>query len=75
MSDENTDLGHLWAVHSSKANRPIIRGWAKSEAEAIALQKKMQQNDRVPDDEYWVTQLTPSQIDSLKESGFIPKDA
>jgi sugar lactone lactonase YvrE len=71
----NDDKGHLWAVHSSKNDMPMMRAWAKSEAAANERMAELQRSDATPDDSYWVTQMTPRQIEAFKGNGFIPADA
>jgi hypothetical protein len=66
---------NFWGVHSEKDGKPVIRAWAKSEAEANALVGKIKAGDSIPEDEYWVTPLSERSVAMFKESGFIPADA
>ncbi|MBN2362335.1 MAG: hypothetical protein JXR83_22975 [Deltaproteobacteria bacterium] len=74
-TDEGEELGHLWAVHSTKDERPVLRAWAASEEEAQKKAEQFKRSDPVPDDEYWTTRLTKRQINALKGNGFIPPNA
>lgn len=65
----------FWGIHSEKDGKPVIRAWAKSEAEANALVAKIKAGDPTPEDEYWVTPLSERSVAMFKDSGFIPADA
>jgi hypothetical protein len=51
-------------------------GWAKTEQEAKAEAKRLEQTDADSQNtEYWVMQMTQDELQSFKASGFIPQDA
>ena len=74
-NEQAEELGHLWAVHSTKDDRPVMRAWATSEAEAKQKADELKRTDPVPDDRYWTTRLTKHQIEAFKGNGFIPPNA
>jgi len=69
------ELVDLWAVHSQKEDRPVLRGWAKSEADANTLMDKMRSSDEEPDDRYWVEQMTEHDYNVYKAAGVLPAEA
>ncbi len=75
MTENTENVGHLWAIHSDKNGMPVLRAWAKSEADANAKLNEIKSSDAAPEDSYWVTQLLAHQIEALKGNGFIPGDA
>jgi hypothetical protein len=67
--------GHLWAIHSEKDGRPVLRRWAPSEDEANRVMGELKSTDATPEDGYWITRLSSHQIEALKGNGFIPANA
>jgi hypothetical protein len=65
---------NLWAVHSTKENRPVFRGWAASEAKARDLLERMRRTDVEPDDEYWVERMTEHDFNVYKAMGIVPSE-
>jgi hypothetical protein len=62
----------LWTVHSSKANQPEMRGWARSRSEAESLERALRARDREPADEYWVEQMTRHDYGVYRAMGLLP---
>lgn len=74
--DDTHEPSHLWSVHSETDGMPMMRAWAKSEAEAKALLEEMKSSDEdAAKTEYWVLPLTKGEVSQFKASGFIPTDA
>lgn len=66
-------MTRLWAVHSEKQGMPAFRTWAKTKAEAQAKLAALEARDADQrDDEYWITELTDTQIRSFTAMGLIP---
>ncbi len=64
----------LWAVHSSREERPVLRGWAKSEGDAESLVANLKLKDEQPEDEYWVEQMTAHDFKIYQSMGIIPAE-
>ncbi len=64
----------LWAVHSAKDNRPVFRGWAKTETSARELLDRLKGKDVEQEDEYWVEQMTQHDFGVYKALGIIPEE-
>ena len=78
MNSNNTDnyFADAWAVHAEHDGKPRMCGWAKTEQEAKAEAKRLEQTDADSQNtEYWVMQMTQDELQSFKASGFIPQDA
>ena len=75
MTDTLEDFVNFWSVHSTKDKRPVYRGWAKSEAAATTLMEEIRKEDGDTEDQYWVLQMTESELEAQQAMGEIPKDA
>ena len=65
----------LWSVHCSFDNKPVIRAWTHSKAEAEAKLEELKRTDRnAAQIEYWILPLSKGQVEDFKAIGFIPKD-
>lgn len=75
--NQNPDApSHLWSVHSETDGMPMMRAWAKSEADANTVLEELKSSDEdAAKTEYWVLQLTNGEVSQFKASGFIPDDA
>ena len=73
MSDTLESYVPYWSIHSSRADQPIYRGWAGSESEAKALMDEIRKSDAVPGDNYWVIQMTESELEVQQAMGEIPR--
>lgn len=66
----------LWAIHSSTDGRPAMRGFARSEAEALRDLEALRETDgEHADKEYWLTPLTAEDVNNLERAGFLPAHA
>ena len=52
----------IWTVHSESLQRPVMRGWARTEAGAMKLLEKFRATDPEPEDEYWLAPMHPNEI-------------
>lgn len=75
MSDTEDELVGYWSIHSSKDERPMFRDWARTEAEAEAKMAALRREEADSEDEYWVIQMTASELASYKAMGQVPTDA
>ena len=75
MTDTLENFVDFWSVHSSKDKCPVQRGWAKSEAGAGQLMEELRKDDGDTEDEYWVLQMTESELEVQQAMGEIPKGA
>ena len=73
MSDGN-ELTGLFGIHSQKEGMPAMRGWAKSKEAAEELLEKIKASDEVPEDEYWILEMSRAEVDSHKAVGYLPAD-
>ena len=74
--DAAVQPSNLWSVHSEAEGRPYIRAWAKSEAEATQKMAELKARDpNAAKNRYFLVRLTRGQVEGLKQTGFIPKDA
>lgn len=74
--EEMMQPSDLWSVHSETDGRPMMRAWAKTEAEANELLQELKRSDEDSEKtQYWVLQLTKGDVLDFKASGFIPADA
>jgi hypothetical protein len=64
----------LWSVHSSKDERPVMRAWAKTKAEAERLMQDLQRQDGGREDAYWLLELDGKAIAKYQAMGMIPRD-
>jgi hypothetical protein len=56
---ENPLTMELWAIHSDRDQKPIIRGFARTREEAQALLERVRTEDGPGADEtYWVTPVS-----------------
>jgi len=64
----------MYAVFSSTQQRPVIRDWYKTKAEAEEAVPDFRRVDRdiggQEDEEYFVAELAPSEVDFYRASGF-----
>jgi hypothetical protein len=65
----------FWGIHSSKHERPVFRGWAKSEQAAAAELERIKASDPEPEDEYWIVRMSAAEVEKHKAMGTMPKDA
>ena len=77
MNDEHVEkYSSLWAIHSTRENRPIFRDWAGSEAEAKEKLAALQESEKDdPEEEYWIARMSEGEVASFKGAGRIPEDA
>lgn len=76
MTQNHDAPSHLWSVHSETDGMPVIRAWARSEAEAKTVLEELKGSDEdAQKTTYWVLQLTNGEVSQFKASGFIPDDA
>lgn len=79
MTVLDADLGTLWGVHSSKDDprtgpRPELRGWAKSEAEALRELERIRAEDAPRGaDRYWVAPMTKQDERDYRRMGILPE--
>jgi hypothetical protein len=66
---------HLWAVHSSSDERPLFRGWARSESEASTLLGQLKTTDPEPEQRYWHEPITVHDLAVYRAAGLVPEDA
>lgn len=62
----------FWAVHSSKEQRPVFRGWGRSKEEAQKRLEEIRIQDSQREDEYWLAQMTDSDVMVYQCMGIIP---
>ena len=71
---EREELGTgLWAIHSEKDECPMMRGWARSEAEAQRMLEAIKASDAEPEDEYWIMEMTEAEVVTHRAVGLIPE--
>jgi len=74
--DAAPQFADAWAIHAERDGKPWMAGWAPTEAQAQTEMQKLKQSDEAPDEtEYWVMQMTVSEVEVFKASGLIPEDA
>ncbi|MBL8950857.1 MAG: hypothetical protein JNK82_08780 [Myxococcaceae bacterium] len=70
------EFANCWAIHSEREQRPSLRGWGRTEAEANEKMKQLQAEDpEKANTNYWVIRMTKGEHSILKETGFLPADA
>ncbi len=70
------EFANCWAIHSEREQRPTLRGWGRTEAEANEKMKRLQADDpQKAETQYWVIRMTKGEHSILKETGFLPADA
>ncbi len=74
-ADRTEELASFWGIHSVKQDRPVFRGWARSEQAAAAELERIKKNDPEPDDDYWIVRMTVTEVETHKAMGTIPADA
>lgn len=62
---EETSTG-LWAIHSTKDHKPLMRGWANSKGEAEAILTQLKASDPEPEDEYWILEMSEVEVDNFR---------
>lgn len=63
----------VWSVHSETDNRPTLRGFAKTRAEAEAMMAKLKAEDADADKtEYWVYELPLGSLQDFRDAGMLP---
>lgn len=62
---EATGTG-LWAIHSTKDHKPLMRGWANSKGEAEERLAQIRATDSEPEDEYWILEMTEVEADNFR---------
>lgn len=67
-------LTGFFGIHSEKNGCPMMRGWAKSEAEANAMLEKIKASDAEPEDEYWIMEMTEPELETHRAVGLIPEE-
>lgn len=63
----------VWTVHSELEKRPMLRGFAKSKAEAEKMMADLKAND--PDaaqSEYWLLELSRGELEDFRHVGMLP---
>lgn len=63
----------IWTVHSEFEKRPMLRGFAKSKAEAEQLMATLKKED--PDaaqTEYWLIELSRGALEDFRNFGMLP---
>ena len=78
MTENETahEFADTWAIHAERDGKPWLAGWASNEAQARSEMAKLAQSDESNEDtEYWVMQMTVSEVETFKASGLIPEDA
>jgi hypothetical protein len=65
----------MFAVFSSTQERPVIRDWFPTRAEAEAALPDFRRVDRevvgAEEDDYFIAELTPGEVQFYRESGFV----
>ena len=75
-NDVEHNFADAWAIHAERDGKPWMAGWAPSEAQAQTEMQKLKQGDAASGEtEYWVIQMTVSELETFKASGLIPEDA
>ncbi len=62
---EETHTG-MWAIHSTKDHKPLMRGWANSKSEAEEVLARIQASDPEPEDEYWILEMSEVEVDNFR---------
>ncbi len=75
MSETEDKFVDYWSIHSSKDDQPMFRDWARSDQEAATKLEALTQADESSEDEYWVIQMTASELESYRAMGQVPEDA
>lgn len=60
----------VWTVHSEFEKRPMLRGFAKTKAEAESKMSALKHDD--PESEYWLVELTWGELQDFREVGMLP---
>ncbi len=71
--EQPVEYSPYWAIHSQRENRPVLRDWARSEAEARQKMEALRTADAgSPEEEYWVTRLTKDQVVRMQQGNAMP---
>lgn len=60
----------IWTIHSEIENRPMLRGFAKSKADADKRMKELQADDQ--DSKFWLIELTFGELQDFRDYGMLP---
>jgi len=62
----------IWSVHSERDNKPMLRGFSKTETSANDLLKTLRAEDNDADEtEYWVLELTENEVADFSNAGML----
>lgn len=75
MTDTEDKLVEYWSIHSSKDEQPMFRDWARSQSEAESKLETIKREEESSEDEYWIIQMTESELASYRAMGQVPEDA
>lgn len=63
----------IWTVHSEFENRPMLRGFTKTKAEAEQLMAQLKAEDQDADkSEYWLIELSNGALEDFRRFGMLP---
>lgn len=66
----------VWGVHSSRDDQPVMRAWGRSESDARAQLAQLSASDSdAAQTEYWVVQMTRSELEQWKALGVVSVEA
>jgi hypothetical protein len=60
----------VWTVHSEIDNKPSLRGFAKTKADAEARMAKLKADDS--ESEFWLVELTYGELEDFRNFGMLP---
>ena len=60
----------VWTIHSEIESRPMLRGFAKTRAEAETQMGELKKVD--PEPEYWLIELTWGELRDFRDHGMLP---
>lgn len=63
----------IWTVHSEFESRPMLRGFAKTKAEAETLMATLKSEDAdSAKSEYWLIELSNGALEDFRRFGMLP---
>jgi hypothetical protein len=60
----------IWTLHSEIENRPMLRGFAKTKADAEKRMKELSADE--PDSKFWLIELTHGELQDFRDYGMLP---